>query len=59
MKSNFKKGQWILYCNRNAKILEVNLDGTYKVVYWLGIAGKGMSYICNNASEKNFHFDRC
>lgn len=53
MTPKFKVGQWLFYCGRNAKILEVNADGTYYLEYWMGAVGEGAKYLCYRAEESN------
>ena len=53
MKPKFKVGQWLFYCGRNAKILEVNADGTYFIEYWMKMVGEGAKYLCYKAEESS------
>ena len=58
MKPKFKVGQWLFYCGRNAKILEVNSDGTYSIEYWMIAIGKGAKYLCHKAQESSLEQTR-
>jgi hypothetical protein len=58
MKHNFKVGEWLFFCGRNAKVLELNADGTYSIEYWMGIVGKSGKILCSNADESNLKKER-
>lgn len=53
MKTRFKKGQYVLYFGRTARIVSVNNDNTYDLEYWLGESTETGKYFQKSAKQEN------